>query len=128
MSIEYYSPQIAQEWVEKFVEAINNNMQERRLLILNNNIENLEKQLIKTKEVLLKDRLFSILSLQIKEKSLTEASPEYAFVTVNKAMIPEIRSFPKRTIIAIGATFLGTILGMLWVLINHYFILRRNKN
>jgi len=128
VSIEFYSPIVAQEWVEKFIYAINKKMQERKLIILNRNIENLEKQLLKTREVLLKEKLFSILAIQIKEKSLAEASPEYAFVTVNKAMVPEVRSFPRRTVIVIGATFLGAFLSILWVLLNHYFILPRKNS
>jgi uncharacterized protein involved in exopolysaccharide biosynthesis len=51
---------------------------------------------------------------------LAEASPEYAFVTVSPAMVPEEKSQPKRALICILGTILGGMLSVLWVLIMHY--------
>jgi LPS O-antigen subunit length determinant protein (WzzB/FepE family) len=51
---------------------------------------------------------------------LAEASPEYAFVTVSRAMVPEQKSQPKRALVCILGALLGGMLSVLWVLVRHY--------
>jgi LPS O-antigen subunit length determinant protein (WzzB/FepE family) len=53
---------------------------------------------------------------------LAKASPEYAFVTVSPAMVPEEKTQPKRALICILGTLLGGMLSVLLVLVRHYAI------
>jgi LPS O-antigen subunit length determinant protein (WzzB/FepE family) len=120
ISVEYFSPQLAKEWVDRLVIGINQHMQSRKLEKVNINIQYLEAQIEKTSIAEMREVFYTIIEEQIKSKMLAEASPEYAFVTVSPAMVPEEKSQPKRALICILGTLLGGMLSVLWVLVRHY--------
>lgn len=120
VAVEYYSPILAKRWVDQLVKDINSYMQARKLKQVNSNIQYLEAQIQKTSIADMKEVFYTIIEEQIKSKMLAEASPEYAFVTVSPAMIPEEKSQPKRALICILGTLLGGMLSVLIVLIRHY--------
>jgi uncharacterized protein involved in exopolysaccharide biosynthesis len=120
ISIEYYSPEIAKQWVDLFIYSINNYMRARRLDQVNRNIEYLKAQIEKTAIAEMREVFYQLVEEQTKSKMLAEASPEYVFITVSRAMIPEERFAPKRALICILGTLLGGMLSVLLVLVTHY--------
>ena len=64
---------------------------------------------------------FNIIGEQIKSKMLAEASPEFAFITVSPAMVPEERSRPNRTILCIFITLVGGMLSIMWLFVLRLF-------
>ena len=120
VSVEHYSPVAAKQWVDLFVVTINEHMRDRKLGQVNNNIQYLEAQIEKTAIADMREIFYQIIQEQIKNKMLAEASPEYAFTTVSRAMLPEQKSKPKRALICILGTLLGGMLSVLIVLIRHY--------
>ena len=125
IAIEYYSPVLAKQWLDSYITTINNYMRSRKLEQTNSNIQYLQAQIEKTAIAGMKEVFYQIIEEQIKNKMLAEASPEYAFVTVNPAMVPEKKSQPKRALICILATLLGAMLSVLVVLIRHYAFAER---
>jgi len=120
VSIEYYSPLIAKQWVDMYVESINRFMQQRQVTKVSRNIEYLQEQIGKTSIAEMQEVFYSIIEEQTKNKMLAEASPDYVFVAVGPSMVPEQRSQPKRALICILGTLLGGILSVLLVLVTHY--------
>jgi uncharacterized protein involved in exopolysaccharide biosynthesis len=120
VSIEYYSPQVAKQWVDLYVESINRFMQQRQVIKVSRNIEYLQEQIGKTSIVEMQEVFYSIIEEQTKNKMLAEASPDYAFVAVGPSMVPEQKSQPKRALICILGTLLGGMLSVLLVLVPHY--------
>ena len=120
VSVEYYSPLIAKQWVDLYIATINDYMRDRKLAQVNRNIEYLEVQIDKTAIADMREVFYQVVEEQIKNKMLAEASPEYAFTTVSRAMLPEEKSQPKRALICILATLLGGMLSVLIVLVMHY--------
>ena len=120
ISIEHYSPMLAKQWVDLYITTINNYMRDRKLEQTNSNIEYLEAQIEKTAIAGMKEVFYQIIEEQIKNKMLAEASPEYAFVTVSHAMVPEEKSTPKRGLICILAVLLGAMISIFVVLVRHY--------
>ena len=120
VSVEYYSPLIAKQWVDLYIATINDYMRDRKLAQVNRNIEYLEVQIDKTAIAGMREVFYQVIEEQIKNKMLAEASPEYAFTTVSRAMLPEEKSQPKRALICIMATLLGGMLSVLVVLVMHY--------
>ena len=121
ISVEYYSPQLAKQWVELFVRSINEHMRDRKLQQVNRNIEYLTAQVEKTAIAGMREVFYQIIEEQTKSKMLAEASPEYAFVTVSKAMSAEQESKPKRALICILGSLLGVILSLFFVLVPHFW-------
>jgi LPS O-antigen subunit length determinant protein (WzzB/FepE family) len=120
VSIEYYSPLIAKQWLDLYVAAINEHMQKREMAKVTRNIEYLQAQIKKTNIAEMQEVFYTIIEEQIKSKMLAEASPEYAFVAVSPSMVPEEKSQPKRASMFILGTLLGGMLSVLLVLVLHY--------
>jgi len=120
VSIEYYSPQIAKQWLDMYVAAINAHMQQRQMEKVTNNINYLQAQIEKTSIAEMREVFYTIIAEQTKNKMLAEASPEYAFVTVSPSMVPEEKSQPQRAFICILGTLLGGMLSVILVLVLHY--------
>ena len=120
ISVEYYSPQIAKQWVDLFIITINDYMRARKLEQVNRNIEYLTAQIDKTAIADMREVFYQLVEEQTKSKMLAEASPEYAFVTVSRAMVPEQKSQPKRALVCILGALLGGMLSVLWVLFRRY--------
>ena len=120
VSIEYYSPQIAKNWVDSYVSSINRHMQSRQVAKVSNNIDYLKAQIDKTSIAEMREVFYTIIEEQTKNKMVAEASPDYAFVAVSPSMVPEQKSKPKRALICILGTLLGGMLSVLLVLVGHY--------
>ena len=120
VSIEYYSPQIAKQWLDLYISAINKHMQERQVEKVSNNISYLEAQIGKTSIAEMREVFYTIIEEQTKNKMVAEASPDYAFVAVSPSMVPEEKSQPKRASICILGTLLGGMFSVLLVLVMHY--------
>ena len=120
VSIEYYSPQIAKQWIDMYVSAVNAHMQQRQVAKVTNNINYLQAQIEKTSIAEMREVFYTIIEEQTKNKMVAEASPEYAFVAVSPSMVPEEKSQPKRALICMLGTLLGGMLSVLLVLIMHY--------
>ena len=120
VSIEYFSPYMAQAWVDLYVQAINSHMQSREVVKVSRNIEYLQNQISKTAITEMQEVFFVLVEEQIKAKMVAEASPDYAFVAVSPSMVPEENSQPKRALICILGTLLGGMLSVLMVLVMHY--------
>jgi len=120
VSIEYYSPKIAKQWLDMYLVAINAHMQQRQVEKVTNNINYLQYQIEKTSIAEMREVFYTIIEQQTKNKMVAEASPEYAFVAVSPSMVPEEKSQPQRALICIIGTLLGGILSVFLVLIMHY--------
>ena len=120
ISVEYFSPKIAKDWLDMYVAAINGYMQKRQINKVANNINYLETQIERTSIAEMKEVFYTIIEEQMKKKMVAEASPNYAFVAVSPSMVPEEKSGPKRALICIIGAFLGGLLSVLLVLVNHY--------
>lgn len=120
VSIEYYSPQIAKEWLDLYISAINKHMQGRQVEKVSNNINYLKAQIEKTAIAEMQEVFYTLIAEQTKKKMVAEASPDYAFVAVSPSMVPEEKSQPKRALIFILGTLTGGILSVLLVLVMHY--------
>jgi LPS O-antigen subunit length determinant protein (WzzB/FepE family) len=120
VSIEYYSPQVAKQWLDLYVSSINKHMQERQMIKVTRNIEYLEAQIEKTAITEMQEVFYTIIEEQIKTKMLAEASPNYAFEAVSPSMVPAEKSQPKRALICILGLLLGGMLSVLLVLVMHY--------
>jgi LPS O-antigen subunit length determinant protein (WzzB/FepE family) len=95
-------------------------MQKRKILSVERNIKYLQNQIEKTSISEMREVFYTIIEEQIKSKMLAEASPEYAFLMVSPAMVPEEKSQPDRAIICVIGTLIGGILSVLMVFVQRY--------
>ncbi|MDP5029779.1 Wzz/FepE/Etk N-terminal domain-containing protein [Paraglaciecola sp.] len=107
ISIEHYSPNLAKLWVDKFVEAINEDMRSRDLAEAQKSIAYLNSQIAETNIADVRTMLFSLIEEQTKTVMLANVRDEYILKTVDPAVVAEKKIKPKRAIIVILGMFIG---------------------
>lgn len=116
LSISYYSPYLAQQWLTLIVADLN---EEMRLLELNQaqrSIDFLSKQIKETNLADVRTTLYSLIEEQTKTLMLANVREEYVFKTVDAAYAPERKAAPKRSLIVVLAALLGGLLSSTLVL------------
>ena len=127
LSAESYSPSVAKDLVDMYVSTINQYMRERQIVESENNLTYLNSQLSKIKNNDIKQVFYDLILKENREKMLAEASPEFMFVTVSRAMVPEVKSKPLRSVIVISITGIGFLLACLFVLIRNNINIRKES-
>jgi len=125
LSVEFYSPVLAKEWVDKLVVAINRHLQEQDQQEAKRSIEYLNRQVQNTSLTEMRTVFYRLIEEQTKTLMLAEVSDEYVLKTLSPAKVPEEKSGPPRALIVGGATLLGAFLGVVMAI--SVFTMRRNK-
>lgn len=119
VSIEWTDARVAAQWANEFVALANELLRMRALEESTRNIKYLNEQLVKTDIVELRRVLYNLVENETKTQMLANARPEYAFTVVDPAVPPEIRWFPRRTIISLLGFSAGLLLGVLAAFARH---------
>lgn len=117
ITMEWTDPVTAARWANDFVALANELMRARALDESNRNIRYINDQLAHTDVVELRKVMFSIIENETKRLMLANGRIEYAFMVVDPAVAPEIRSSPKRTLMVIVGAILGGCIGAITALI-----------
>jgi uncharacterized protein involved in exopolysaccharide biosynthesis len=120
ISLEFYSPDIAKQWLIWLVEDVNNSMREQDEKEAKASIDYLTSQLDKTEVSAMKTVFYQLIEEQTKNMMLTKISDEYVLKTIDPAQVPEKKAGPKRALIIVLGTLLGAILSVLIVLVTYF--------
>ena len=112
IAVEHYSPTIAKQWVDWLVEDINSTIMQQDVEEAQRAIEYLNEQIQNTPLADLQSVFFRLIEEQTKTVMLARMSDEYLLTTLDPAVIPELKSKPKRSLIVLLGTLLGGILGV----------------
>lgn len=121
VSVQSYSPYIAQQWVNWLIEDINKVMRERTIAETSQNLAYLNTQLQKTAVADMQSTFYKLIEEQTKSLMLAEVQEEFIFKVVDPAVVPELKDGPKRALICVLGTLLGGMLGVAIVLIGFVF-------
>lgn len=121
LSITHFSPILAKQWAELLVLELNAWMKEKSLSETKRNIGYLEQQLDKTNVSDMRSVFFQLIEEQTKNLMLAEVETEFAFKTIDPAVIPEDKSGPKRALICVLTALLSSMFGIAIVLIRFAF-------
>lgn len=116
ISIKYYSPNLAAEWVQLLVAELNKEMRKRDIEQANNSIKYLEKQLQQTNLADAQGMLYSLIEEQTKTLMLANVRDEYVLQTIDPAVAAEAKSAPQRALIAIFGTILGGLISSIIII------------
>lgn len=111
MSVTWKDPELASNWANALVAKLNQHIREKDIEEAKKSIHYLEQQIQKTNIVRTKEILYGLLEKHIQTISLAEIRDEYAFTVIDPAVLPEEKSKPKRSLIVLAGTLLGTFLG-----------------
>ncbi|EMC9923237.1 LPS O-antigen length regulator [Vibrio parahaemolyticus] len=126
ISVKFYSPYLAKDWVTWLVEDINKVMRERTINETTQNLSYLNIQLKKTAVTDMQSTFYKLIEEQTKSLMLAEVQEEFIFKIVDPAVVPEVKNGPQRALICILGTLIGGVLGVVIVLFN--FAFRKKSN
>jgi LPS O-antigen subunit length determinant protein (WzzB/FepE family) len=90
-------------------------------------IEYLNSQIEKTSLADLQTVFFSLIEEQTKTVMLANVTDEYLLRTLDPAVVPELKSKPKRSLIVIFSALLGSVLAMAGVFVSTSFRGERSR-
>lgn len=120
ISVEHVSPFIAQQWVSWLVEDINLTMKEKDVAEARKSTKFLYEQLAQTEIADIREVLYRLIEEQMKTIMFAKVRDEYVFKTIDAAIVPEEKLKPKRALIVILGTLLGSMICTAFVLIRHF--------
>ena len=123
LSVDWNNPITAADWANQLVLHMNNKSRNQDIEEARLNISFLEQEIKTTKITEVQNLLYDIMQKQTETMMLANVKKEYAFKIINPAYPPELRFFPKRTLIVVVGTILGSI-GLLFLVFLFEFIIR----
>lgn len=122
--VDFYSPQLAKQWVDWLVSDLNATMKKRDQNDAIRNITYLKSQLEKTSVADMQTVFYQLIEGQTKTLMLAEVNQEYVFKTLDPAVVAEEKLKPKRALIVVLGTLLGAMFGTMLLLVR-YTVLRK---
>lgn len=121
MSVEHISPVFAKEFLELVIREANAFNREIDIDTSSKALSYLTIELSETSSIELKKSINQLIKAQLETQMMANIHDEYVLIALEPPFIPEEKSWPSRAIIVIFASFLGSLIGMIIVLIRHYF-------
>lgn len=127
VSIRSESPKAASEWVTLLIRDINEHMRQRDVESAERSIGYLEEKLKETNISGMQQVFYQLIEQETRTVMLANVQKEYAFKTVDPAVVPQEKSEPKRAVIVILATMLGGMLAVFLVLVRAFILGLNNQ-
>ncbi|ARU59501.1 lipopolysaccharide biosynthesis [Oleiphilus messinensis] len=120
VTLLWQDPIEAQRMLGLLVQEINEYLKNKDLVEAQKSIEFLQAQLKKTNLVEMKEVVFQLIESQMKTVMLADVRDEYAFQTLDPAVVPERIAQPRRKLMVVIGTLLGGFLSVLIVFLRWY--------
>jgi uncharacterized protein involved in exopolysaccharide biosynthesis len=117
IKVEWDDPKIAADWANGLVALANQIVRSRDLRDAQKSVAYLQGEIGKTHIVGLQQVLYSLVESEMQTIMLANVTEEYAFKVIDPAVVPELRSFPHRTLIVLVGTVLGGFLALMVILV-----------
>lgn len=117
ISVSHFSPYFSKAVVDKLIYSLNETIKNQELNEAVKSIEYLNRELEKTKVSGMQAMFYQLIEKQQQTLMLTKIRDDYVLKVIDKAIVPELKSKPKRAVICILATLFGGILSIVLVLV-----------
>lgn len=124
VSINSYSPYLAQEVAENLIRSINSYIKERDIKETEKTIHYLENAILKTNVAEMKNVFYQLIEQQIQTKMLAETRDGYVFKVIDPALLPEEKFKPLRAIMCLLSMLVAFFLCLFVILIR--FLTKKN--
>jgi len=128
IAVQHYSPAVSKQWVDWLVQDINATVMRQEVDEAEQAIEYLNEQIAATSLADLQNVFFRLIEEQTKTVMLAKVSDEYLLKTIDPAVVPEMKTRPKRALIVILSMTLGGFLGIAFVGLSNRSNIRQPKH
>ena len=122
LRIEMRDRKLAADLANSMVVKLNEALRQRKLQELDDSIEYLQRELVKTTLVQLRDAMASVMETQVSERMLATARKDYALRVIDPARTPDARRYvwPKPALAGALGLVLGGMLGFVAARVKSY--------
>jgi uncharacterized protein involved in exopolysaccharide biosynthesis len=117
LSITWTDPELAADWVNEMVRAVNSKLRDKALEEARQNIEFLRGQIREIDMPVLQQAVSKALESEMQKLMLAKKGDEYAFKVIDRAIVPKTRDSPRRTMVTLLAAAVGLLTGIAFVLV-----------
>jgi uncharacterized protein involved in exopolysaccharide biosynthesis len=127
ISVDWTDPEVASIWAAELVHRVNSRMRNRALHEAESNVEYLKQELAASNVVTFQQSIGRLLESEMQKFMLARGSEEFAFRVIDAAKAPKYPIRPKRVLIVLVGTILGTIFAVFVVLLGQVVRETRKK-
>lgn len=124
LNVSHISPIVAQEWSVWIIKEINLLLADMKVNESQASIDYLNSQIKVTPYAELRTMFYELIQEATQNMMLAKVNAEYALVTIDPPLIPQIKSKPARLLIFFLGAIFGLIVSIIIILFRHY---RYNK-
>lgn len=128
ISVEFYSPVLAREWLGALVKEVNEQMRELEMARAQKNVEFLTAQAEKTQNIDMRTIFFQLIEEQTKTLMLAEVREDFVFTTIDPPVVAELKHAPRRALICLFVVFITGFLTVLFYTIKFLLVPEHPKN
>lgn len=126
LSIEWKDPEMAASWANKYSRLANEYIRTQEVSEAKKRIEFLTDHFRSTTLTEVQNAISKLMEAELKRSMLASVREEFAFKTIDPAVVPELRAWPKRGLIVFVGLVGGFILGITIVLFQNYYRMMRD--
>jgi len=126
ISVDHQSPFFAKEFLELIIEELNNLERTRDIAEAQRSQKYLAQQLNIYKVADIRNSINALIQMQFEKQMLANVKKDYLLRALDSAYVPERKSAPVRSMIAIAGAFFGFMFAVFIAFI-HHFIFRNQK-
>jgi uncharacterized protein involved in exopolysaccharide biosynthesis len=121
IAMRWKDPEVAAKWANDYVDLFNADMRAKASGEAQRNLQYLEKRLGSTSDVGVRQALYKLMGVELKNAMLADIRTEYAAKIVDRAQEPDRkdRASPNRPLVVAGGAAAGLVLTMLFMLFMH---------
>lgn len=109
ISVTWEDPRLAKQWVDGLIEATNDLLRKQAIERSSRNLEYLKKASDTTSIMEVKTTIYKLMESEIKKQMIATGDKNYAFRTVDPAVLPERKASPQRSRFLIFGAVLGAL-------------------
>jgi uncharacterized protein involved in exopolysaccharide biosynthesis len=115
ITVTWTDPNLAKQWVDGLVKAANDRLRTKAEERSSRNLEYLRKASDATSVMEVKTSIYKLMETEIKKQMVAYGAEDYAFRTVDAAIVPQRRSYPIRSLFLISGALLVPLLYLVGV-------------
>jgi uncharacterized protein involved in exopolysaccharide biosynthesis len=116
LTVTWIDPVLAAQWANALVDRLNTHARQRAIQEAQRSLTYLQQEISKTSVVELQQALYRLIEGEQRKTMLASVREDYAFQVIDRALAPEERVSPHRTLMVLSGAIGGLLLGALSVL------------
>jgi uncharacterized protein involved in exopolysaccharide biosynthesis len=115
LSFDWYSPELATQWTNGMIDMVNERMRGVDIATAEKSLEYLDKELANANRVELRLAVSQLIESQENSKMMANVQRDYAYHFIDRAVPPQSKHAPKRSLITLGGVVIGLLLGSAYI-------------